>query len=143
MAVAASAGVQVQPLQDDVEGVDVVLRHEGISVDVQLKATSVPKYGQGILKFDLDVKTYDKLRAVPRTAPGYLVVAVLPADRRRWVSHERVHMRMRRLAYWLDMTGMPDVPNSVTVRVEIPLSNRVTEAAVVEIMADARQRLMK
>jgi hypothetical protein len=42
MAVAASAGYSVQPQQDDVDGVDVVLRHNGITVDVQLKATAVP-----------------------------------------------------------------------------------------------------
>jgi hypothetical protein len=32
---AASAGYSVQPIQDDVDGVDVVVRHGGITVDVQ------------------------------------------------------------------------------------------------------------
>src|SRR5450759_2380317 len=79
MAVAASAGYSVQPQQDDVDGVDVVVRDGGITVDVQLKATAVPSYGRNGLRFDLDVKTYDKLRT-DRSSPGYLVVAVLPGD---------------------------------------------------------------
>lgn len=141
MAVAASAGYSVQPLQDDVDGVDVVVRDGGITVDVQLKATAVPSYGHSGLQFDLDVKTYDKLRT-DRNSPGYLVVAVLPDEGVAWIDHRGNHMRMHRLAYWLDITGMPPTLNQATISLTIPLANRVTEEALVAIMTDARRRLM-
>jgi hypothetical protein len=141
MAVAASAGYSVQPIQDDVDGVDVVVRHGGITVDVQLKATAVPSYGRNGLLFDLDVKTYDKLRT-NRNSPGYLVVAVLPEEGMAWIDHRANHMQMHRLAYWLDITGMSPTPNRATISLTIPLANRVTEEALVAIMTDARTRVM-
>lgn len=141
MAIAASAGYSVQPQQDDVDGVDVVLRHKGITVDVQLKATAVPSYGQNSLLFDLDVKTYNKLRT-NRTSLGYLVVAVLPEDGAAWIDHYQDHMRMHRLAYWLEITGMPPTSNQAKVRLTIPLANRVTEDALTAIMKDAWKRGM-
>lgn len=141
MAVAASAGYSVQPVQDDVDGVDVVVRHGGITVDVQLKATAAPTYRKGGLQFDLDVKTYDKLRT-DRNSPGYLVVAVLPEEGAAWIDHHADHMRMHRLAYWLEITGMPPTPNQSTISLTIPLANRVTEDALAAIMTEALRRVM-
>ena len=141
MAVAASAGYSVQTQQDDVDGVDVVLRHDGITVDVQLKATAVPSYGRNGLLFDLDVKTYNKLRT-NRTSLGYLVVTVLPGDGAAWIDHDKNYMRMHRLAYWLRITGMPPTPNQTKIRLAIPLANRVTEDALAAIMKDAWKRAM-
>lgn len=141
MAVGASAGYTVQPQQDDVDGVDAVVRDGGITVDVQLKATAAPDYGQDCLKFDLNVPTYNKLR-IDRNSPGYLVVAVVPKKRSLWLEHKEGHMSMHRLAYWLEITNMPVTPNRATIRLEIPLANRLTEDALVEIMAKARERVM-
>ncbi len=141
MAVAASAGLAVQPIQDDVDGVDVELRDGGITVDVQLKATAVPTIGPGVLKFDLDVKTYDKLR-VDRNSPGYLVVAIVPPDRDKWIDHGQGFMRLLKSAFWLEITGMEPSDNCSTIRLDIPLDNRVTEDALRRIMADARRRAM-
>lgn len=141
MAVAASAGFAVQPIQDDVDGVDVELRDGGITVDVQLKATAVPEIAGGFLKFDLDVKTYDKLRK-DRNSPGYLVVAILPKRRTQWIAHKADHMRMLRRAYWLELTGMKDTANGSTIRLSIPLENEVTELSLRQIMNSARVRAM-
>lgn len=141
MAVAASAGFAVQPIQDDVDGVDVELRDGGITVDVQLKATAVPTIGRGVLKFDLDVKTYDKLRT-DRNSPGYLVVAIVPADRQKWIDHGEGLTSLFKFAFWLEITGMTAVTNNATIRLDIPLTNRVTEDALRRIMADARRRAM-
>jgi hypothetical protein len=152
MAVSAAAGFTVQPQQDDIHGVDVVVRNEGISVDFQLKATAVPEYGvrsedgADCLKFDLDVPTYDKLRGThqaPRTAPGYIMVAVLPPKKVDWLAHRDGHMRLHRTAYWLGLTGMPETTNTTKVRLYLPLSNVVTASALQEIMQQAHERALR
>lgn len=152
MAVSATAGYTVQHQQDDIHGVDVVVRNEGISVDFQLKATTVPEYGiepdygTDCLKFDLDVPTYDKLRGThgsPRTAPGYIMVAVLPEKNADWLVHRDSHLRLHRTAYWLGLTGMAATPNRTKVRLYLPLANVVTAPALQKIMQLAHERALR
>jgi len=141
MAVAASAGYPTQLVQDDRDGVDATVRDGGITVDIQLKATSVPDMDEEFLRFDLDVKTYNKLRT-DRSSPGYLLVAVLPPQRTSWLGIRKDHIRLNRAAYYLEITGMPGTGNSATIRLNIPLSNKLTEAALKSIMAEARRRAL-
>lgn len=141
MAVAAKAGYAVEVQLNDLYGVDIVLRSGGYTVDIQLKATAVPHYRDDVLLFDLDVSTYNKLRT-DRNSPGYLVVTVLPGDRARWVSHLQTQISVRHVAYWLEITGMPVTTNHASVRISIPLTNRVTERALTDMIAKAKSRAM-
>src|SRR6185369_8724142 len=68
--------------------------------------------------------TYDILR-VPSSSPFWLVVVVLPRDVRRWASHSKASLILRRCTYWHSLEGYPEIiTESATVR--IPEEQRFT-----------------
>jgi hypothetical protein len=142
VAVSSAAGYTVSWQADDVYGVDVVVRWDAVPVDFQLKATASPEYGDGCLKFDLDVPTYDKLRDRVRGGPGYLLVAVIPENVGDWLKQQDDELLLRHRAFWIDLTGQPSTDNTTKVRVYLPLGNLLDVEALHGIMARARERLL-
>lgn len=138
-AISASAGVAAEWVQNDMYGVDVVLRRRGVSVDVQLKATSVPEFDDdGAMVFDLDVATYNALADSGRMAPAYLVVVTIGSERSSWVGHVPMQTGLLHEARWLRISGLPQSPNSATVRLKVPASNLLTARAVARFVDEAR-----
>jgi hypothetical protein len=140
-AVAATAGYSTQVVQDDFFGADAQVRDGAVLVEFQLKATASPILADDALKYDLDVPTYNKLRDAVRSAPGYLLVLVLPEDPIDWLAHSAEELAMRHCGYWLDLTGMPPTNNTSTIRLELPLANKMTVEKLQHIMLLARRRL--
>lgn len=142
-AASASAGIAMQLIQDDLFGVDAILKDGYTSVDVQLKATASPQFdGNGDILFDLDVPTYDLLRAAYRDNSAYLVLAVLDPERSRWVTQDKGGTHLHDHAYWLRLTGMPSTPNESTIRLRIPVRQRLSPESVRLIVESERKVLV-
>lgn len=138
-AVTAKAGVAVEFISNDVWGVDAALIQAGDSVDIQLKATSsLLRDSAGRPQFDLDVATYDKLRATSRHAYAYLVLVEVPELRVDWVAHEPGRLLLAREAYFFRLTGLPSTGNASRVRLTFPLENLLTADSIERIMLHSR-----
>ena len=116
-------------------------REVGPALNIQLKSTTAPAaVTADHIVYDLDVGAYNVLRAGTRIAPTLLVLLVLPPDRADWVDHTEDRLELRRCAYYLSLRGRPAVPNTRTVRVEIPRQNQFTPASLARIMVAVQRR---
>jgi hypothetical protein len=105
----------------------------GQQVDVQLKSTTRAVEADTGIRYDLDVRAYDYLRA-ERNNPRVLILLVLPAAESDWVAQSPEQLAIRRCAYWLDLRGSPAVEASSSVRVSIPRENVLTPEALLELV---------
>ncbi|MCK8787366.1 DUF4365 domain-containing protein [Roseomonas sp. NAR14] len=90
-AVAARAGCQISKCDIDKQSIDVTIRPilgRKISIDFQLKATSIDCFSNDMISFDLPVKNYDDLRDPHCTAPHYLIILVLDSDDNAWLVND-------------------------------------------------------
>jgi hypothetical protein len=130
LAVAARCGYKVITWSQDTGCVDVSIGAsgaigEGTLADpllhLQLKCTSDAKHAlkHGSISWFLERAHYEKLRA--RAAnPKLLVVLLLPERREEWVTHTVEELVLRRCAYWVKMTGMPETTNDSGVTIRLP-----------------------
>lgn len=134
VAAAAAANYTYRIVTDDEHGVDMTV-HCGIhTIDFQLKATSHPEWQDGCLIHDLDVRTYDLLRAPTRSAYGVLALVVVGDDTTAWLDMDETGTRIAHSAYYLPMIGMPDTDNVSTVRLKVPTTNLLTVRALETLM---------
>ncbi len=136
--VLAVAGLSLHRIGADRYGVDFTIRDLPVSVDVQIKATQVGADQDKPLRYSLDVRTYDILRAAERNVPGYLFVVEVPEEQNRWATHERKSLRLRHHGYFRAMAGLPPTSNKTKITVTIPRENRITASALQSIMDQAR-----
>jgi hypothetical protein len=132
-------------------GVDLTLRQVqlrrgrwqelGPILSIQLKSTTAPAAATNDhVVYDLDVRAYDLLRRSTRTAPWILILLLLPPDRTAWVDHTEDRLELRRCAYYLSLRRRPEMPNTATVRVQIPRRNQFTPASLERIMEAIQNR---
>jgi hypothetical protein len=125
---------------DDLEGVDATVSQRGITVDFQLKSTSVPK-GRGTdLLFDLDVRTYDLLRGPVRSGLGVLALVVLHEETESWLTMTEASSTLNHCAYYLVLHGMPPTANTSKIRLTVPRANILNQEAMRELMRASRGR---
>lgn len=104
-------------------------------MDVQLKATTQQKLEHDdFVSWTLDIQHYDSLRA-PATSPHLLVVLLLPENADDSIEHTVEHIRIRRCAYWVKMTGMEEVTGQATKTVRLPRTNVFSPEALDAILA--------
>ncbi len=128
-AIAAIAGCELLVPKMDYDSLDgQVLSTEGRrpQLAVQLKATARRCIANGQLDFDLSIKNYNDLRTEERTVPAMLVVLHLPEEPEQWMTHEPNQLLLRNDAYYLNLAGLPASTNAVSVRIHIPLQQRLT-----------------
>jgi hypothetical protein len=112
-AIAALAGIGTSlPVPD--YGIDLSLRSitpkgtqredAGVQLDLQLRSTTRANVSATEVRYDLDVRTYDLLRALP-PVPRVLGVLVLPEDESRWLSQSPEELVIRQAAYWFSLQG--------------------------------------
>lgn len=124
-AVAARAGCQVSEPKIDKQSIDVTvkpIRGRKVSIDLQLKATSVILPVDRTISFDLPVNNYDSLRDQVCTAPHFLVLLLLDPNDGLWLEGTDEALILRRCAYWLDLRGAPATTTKETIRVKLPQS---------------------
>lgn len=126
LAVAARCGFAVGTWSQDHGGVDATVSAGGTvgggarsrpKIDVQLKCTAQQSLlREEFLSWTLERAHYDGLRH-PACDPHILVVLLLPEREDEWLEHGPDRLILRRCAWWVCMTGMPEREgDSVTVR---------------------------
>ncbi|MGK5629894.1 DUF4365 domain-containing protein [Streptomyces sp. URMC 123] len=139
-ALATQGGYTICDWNVDKDGVDVTLRSGGLMVDIQLKCTQKPRCVRGGFSFDLDVETYNKLRAPDRSAPGHLALLIVPPDIDRWVTYQPDSIILACHGYWASLQGLEAATSSVTTAVHLPEHQLLTVNAM-SIMFDAARRM--
>ena len=144
-AVAAGAGYTLAVQDFDRDGVDVQVRAGGAmrpSLDIQLKATVRLKRGEkGEYRYPLQRRNYDLLRA-QSLVPRVLVVLDLPAEEHQWISVSVDELVMRRCAYWVNLSGLPQTTNKESVTVTIDNKNRFDIETLRDLMNRARRGVL-
>src|SRR5258708_4926643 len=95
----------------EIEIVGNSLVESGNRVDVQAKSTALPQQASELIPFDLDIRTFNWLRATRHGNPRILVVLVLPEDESQWLTQTSEEFVVRHCVYWLSVAGMPGVKN--------------------------------
>lgn len=135
-AIAASAQCEIMVPKMDYDSLDaIVLPTRGVRLplSLQLKATARECIENDEVVFDLPIKNYDDLRS-PERLPSLLVVLHLPTEEHQWVTHQPDLLLLRNSAYYLNLLGRPEVQNEKTVRVRIPVAQRLTKESLLGLL---------
>lgn len=106
-------------------------------IQLQLKCTAVATVAGEAIKFPLPVKNYDDLRQSDVIVPRYLVVMRVPPDDGDWIQHNPDHMALLNDCYWASIRDRPATPNTTTVTVDVPLSQRLTTECLRDLLSKA------
>jgi hypothetical protein len=138
-AICARAGLLADRVVPDTDGIDTSIRCRDVTkprLGVQLKSTRVDAFDGDHINHDLDVRTYDLLRA-DRAEPAILAVVVLPVNWAEWLLHSEAELRLRRCGYFSNLHGMDPTTNEYTVRIHLPRTNLLTPSALRSLMGIA------
>ncbi|MFJ5039074.1 DUF4365 domain-containing protein [Streptomyces parvulus] len=144
-ALATRGGYTLGKWEVDKDGVDLsVKRSDGLTFELQMKCTYSPTMvAQGTAySYDLDIPTYDKLRASTRTSVGFLGLVVVPRDLEEWMVHDERELTMRCSGYWVKLQDAPPVDNTSTKAIHLPMSQRIDLPGFEEMFSHALHRLM-
>jgi hypothetical protein len=148
-AVAAIAGATIAVSRRDY-GVDGTLKQivrvagsfieSGFPVDFQLQGTTTASPRGGRLPYDLKVRNYDLIVSrAPLGTPYYLYLVCFEGAPEEWFTLGPGELILRASAYWWTGAG-PRSPNSSTVRIHVPLENRLTPAAIEQMLQESKER---
>ncbi|MCX4646998.1 MULTISPECIES: DUF4365 domain-containing protein [unclassified Streptomyces] len=140
-ALASQGGYTIGEWNVDKDGVDVTLRDSGLMVDFQLKCTQSPRSIRGGYSFDLDIETYDKLRSTERSAPGHLVLLVVPPNLDLWVTHHVDSLVLACHGYWACLHGREEADNRTTTAIKLPEEQQLTVKSMRSMFDTARSIL--
>jgi Domain of unknown function (DUF4365) len=104
----------------DKDGVDVTLRRGAWMVDLQMKCSSVARIVDEDFVYDLDVKTYDKLRSPERSAASFLGLVVVPEDINDWIHHTEQQLLMSCAGYYAKILNLPPAKGVETIAIHLP-----------------------
>lgn len=148
-AMAAQAGLNHGSMTVDDDSVDLMIIGKGFGhgggirnpqLHLQLKCTSQNMISGSVIKFPLSRKNYDDLRGDCYLSPRYLIVMLVPKDVEGWALDNEDHMVLKHCCYWASIKDYPETPNETKVTVEVPLSQRLTPAALRDLMTLASKR---
>src|SRR5262249_19765422 len=109
-------------------------------VDFQIKGTTAALISERHVRYDLKARNYDLIVTRPLLAtPNYLFLICFGPDVKTWFSHEATQLILGASAYWWTDSGLPTA-NSTTVRIEIPLENRLTSDAIEGMLQGSKER---
>jgi hypothetical protein len=141
-AVVAHAGFTVGTWNVDKDGVDMTLRDGGLMVDLQVKCSASPtQNANGDYTYQLDSATYDKLRDINRSAPGYLVLVVVPEQVQHWVTYSPTDLLLACHGYWARLQGRTDAATGATKAVRLPKTQAVSPHALGAMFQDSLSML--
>lgn len=147
-AIAARAGVNLHLGEGCDYGVDGQFRsveidgtrrrENGFGIDFQAKASVCWMVAGSDIVFDLEAKTYNDLVSRSAAATTFIVVLLcLPRSSPSWheVSHDET--KLKNACYWLSIAGCKTT-NAHKKRVRFPMANLLTDASLLQIIADDR-----
>ena len=98
---------------------------------IQLKGVSSPKYHNNYVSFELDAKTYRKLRNVVVKDRTLFCILCLDEDTSRWVECDGESLHLRRIMYWCKPETYKEIPESQqSITLRIPLKNVFNKEAL-------------
>jgi Domain of unknown function (DUF4365) len=148
-AVAAAAGAVIAVNRD--YGVDGTLKHivrttddgyveSGYPVDFQLKGTARGNRHGDVIPFDLNARNYNLIVGRPEKAtPYYLFLVCFDAESENWMRVDTEKLVVNASAFWWRQ-GAARTENVESVRIEIPLVNRLTSITVGDMLRDSQER---
>lgn len=138
--ICASAGISFESQVHDEDSKDVILKKRLFNpsyysnIAVQLKATSQEIVdSMEIIKYDLNKKNYDDLRA-RGSMKTYLFLLVVPDVENEWIDQDLHRLIIRGCMYYLDLTELEESDNLSSVRVSIPKSNIVSIDSIINLL---------
>lgn len=152
-AVAAVCNFACEFTRIDIDSVDVSITCNGYlasdsiirspEIKIQLKATEhLVLNASREYSFVLPIKNYNDLRAMTLT-PRLLVVLHLPPSRQDWLLHSETDLVLRNCAFWSNLQGKPDVPNTSNITVHLPSSNVFSPNILKQLMVKvSRQEVL-
>jgi hypothetical protein len=143
--IAATGGMTCMKEDQDF-GVDALVRSveadergsyqpTGGVLDVQLKSTTNVIVDKESLIYDLAAKNHRALTRVKVTIPRVLVLVTLPKDMKTLISINHDHIRLTAEAYFWIPDGV-QTTNLESVRIKIPVANRLTPVALRGLLSD-------
>jgi hypothetical protein len=151
-AMAAVAGATIAVSRRDY-GVDGTIKHiatteadgyfeTGYPVEFQLKGTTLAIATSEAVKYDLKVRNYNLIVTRRQTAtPYYLFLVCFGSDVEKWVVAEAESLVLNASAYWWTDFG-PRSENTASVRVEIPMTNRLTFGTIEAMLGTSQTRFV-
>jgi Domain of unknown function (DUF4365) len=153
-AVAAAAGATIAVSRRDY-GVDGTLSQieqlqaaqgtqfvpSGFPVDFQLKGTTVTSVREERIQYDLKVRNHDLIVSRPTLGTPYYLFPVCFDGfmEEEWFALKPNELILKASAFWWTETG-PRTFNSSTVRIGIPLRDRLTPDALGVMLRASRER---
>jgi hypothetical protein len=112
----------------------------GFSLDFQAKASINWEQKNGCIVYDLEAKTYnDIVSRTPAETTLILILLCLPKNQVDWHSTDTDATLLRHCCYWHSFSG--DVTdNTGSKGIFIPVENRLTPAALLDLLARERAR---
>lgn len=111
----------------------------GFGIDFQLKATVNAKPSGGIIKYNLEIKNYQRLIKKRVGCPRILVVYALPKNKNEWINITVDETIFKKCAWWCSLKGLPNVANKNTILVEIPEEQLLTPTELVNLMKKVKE----
>ncbi|MFG6447676.1 DUF4365 domain-containing protein [Roseateles sp. BYS180W] len=145
-AMAAHAGLNRGDFRVDEDSVDVSFKGLGYGghgrrrnpiIEFQLKCSSQDLIKGDVIKFELKVKNYNELRGDDVMVPKYLVLMLVPEDRKTWIGGDDNWLHLPHSCYWLSLRDYPPTKNQTSVVVDVPLAQRVTTDTLLAMMSAA------
>jgi len=140
-AIAALVGLNNAQLSVDDDSVDLLLKGKGFSgkvrnpqVELQLKCTSRSLVSGEVIKFPLSLKNYNDLRGDDVVCPRYLVVLMVPDQVDEWSEQLDDEIVLRNSCYWVSIRNHPKTNNSTSVTIDIPIDQKLTKGALLNLM---------
>jgi Domain of unknown function (DUF4365) len=141
-AIAAMAGYVTYVPDLDRDSVDIGFKAGGAmrpNLHAQLKATINLRKSGSDFAFSLNKKNYDDLRAATQV-PRILVVLRMPRKQAAWLDVSVSRLIMRRCAYWVSLSGLPDLAvGQLSKTITIPGSNLFDCESLKTLMDKSRQ----
>jgi len=111
-------------------------------VDYQLKGTTIAALQDGTVKYDLKARNYDAIvtRQSSET-PFYLFLVCFASDPATWIVVSQEALILNASAFWWTHAGAR-TGNASTVRIEIPITNRLTAQAIEDMLILSKNRFV-
>jgi hypothetical protein len=120
---------------------DGIYAETGYPIDFQVKGTSVADLSGPTVAFDLNARNYNLIvgRSPSATPFYFFLVCFGMAGGDPWVAEEGSRLVLGATAFWWTASGSP-TPNARTQRIQISATDRLTSAAIRDMLDGSRMR---
>jgi len=146
-AICATANIIVNRPTVDQDSIDLAFQKDRCSgpnrsprLEAQVKCTESAQGTDSHLSYPLELKNYEELRTTELLVPRILIVVLVPSNIQDWLSQSDQELCLHRCGYWLSLRGQPSTPNTSTVTVYLPRTNRFTVDQMTSIMTRISNR---